>query len=408
MRFTQSQVFSKLRCLQSAFFANTVRLPIVVTLVLSLLEEEYSDCLTSFKLVDRRLIKLCCGFERNEHTGVGSCFVCEHETCDKQSWEYLLECEYSAGAITSCFRFKVCECRRCLFCWALLKLLLCDLKRNISWQSRMASLLLKSNVDYKFVQLIRVVVLILKRRWLFTVLDCKCAVRPLALLSWALVCESQIRRYKRSVVSDSRWLAVWIFKTCFQYSLNKSSIVRAGRLGLLISVNRFDFHSGFKFSTYARWWVRHRMLDVLMLSATAQASRTSVLKTCSVGIGQSVSNSISIVKADRYRMVSLDQAIGDSCDLHAVTAYDSAADNVKCYDGVVAVFKFLRRLALLPSREERVLRLRGHLLTDFKRSLVEIGCELGLCKERIRQIELTATARVRAFDEVVVRGLLCS
>ncbi len=144
------------------FFVNAVRLPIVATLMLAVLEEEYSDCLTSFKLVDRRLIKLCCDFEQNEHTG--DCSVCEDETCNKRGWDYLLECEYSAGAITSCFQFRVCECRRCLLCWALVKLLMRDLKEKISWQIQMASLLLKANVDCKFAQLIRVVILILKRK----------------------------------------------------------------------------------------------------------------------------------------------------------------------------------------------------------------------------------------------------
>ncbi len=148
------------------------------------------------------------------------------------------------------------------------------------------------------------------------------------------------------------------------------------------------------------------MLDMSMLSATAQTFRTSVLKIRSVGVGQNVSNTVSVVKAERYRMVSLDQAIGGNCDLHAVTAYDNTTVNDKCCDVIVRAFKFLRRLALLPSREERVLRLRGHLLTDFKRSLAKIGCELGLSKERIRQIELTATARVRTLGEVVTRKLL--
>ncbi|AUG33934.1 RNA polymerase sigma factor rpoD [Candidatus Hodgkinia cicadicola] len=405
MKFTQSQAFSKLQCLQSVFFVNAVRLPVVTALMLAILEEEYSDCLTGFKLVDRRLISLCCDFEQNEHTG--ECSVCEHETCNKRSWEYLLECEYSAGAITSCFQFRACECRRCSLCWALVKLLVCNLKDNFNWQIQAASLLLKANVDYKLAQLVRVVIIILKRKWLFTALDCRCALKPLALLRWALVCESEIRRCKRSVVSDSRWLAAWIFKTCFQYSLNKSSIVRAGKLGLLISVNRFDFHSGFKFSTYARWWVRHKMLDMSAPSATAQTFRTNVLKIRSVGIGQNISNTISIVKAERYKMVSLDQTIGGDCDLHAVTA-DNTTVNAKCCDGVARAFKFLRRLALLPSREERVLRLRGHSPTDFGRSLAKIGRELGLSKERIRQIELTASARVRTLDEVVARKLLCS
>ncbi|AHL31078.1 MAG: RNA polymerase sigma factor [Candidatus Hodgkinia cicadicola] len=407
LRFTQSQIFSKLRCLQSVFFVNAVRLPIVTALMLSLLEEEYGDCLTGFKLVDRRQIKLCSDFEQDEHIGTETCFVCEHETCDKRGWEYLLECGYSVSALASCFQFRACECRRCSLCWALVKLLMHNIKDNVDWQIQMTSLLLKANVDYKLAQLIRVVIITLKRKWLFNVLDCECAFRPLALLRWALVCESEIRRCKRSVVSDSKWLAAWVFKTCFQRSLNKSGIVGAGRLGLLISVNRFDFHSGFKFSTYARWWVMHRMLDMSMSSATAQNFGTDILKIRSVGIGQNVSNTISIVKANRYRTVSLDQTIGDNCDLHAVTAYDDSAADVKCCEDVARAFKSLKRLTLLSPREERVLRLRGHSLTDFKWSLAKIGFELGLSKERIRQIELLASARVRALNERAMLELLC-
>lgn len=108
------------------------------------------------------------------------------------------------------------------------------------------------------------------------------------------------------------------------------------------------------------------MLDMSMSSAEAQNLKTDVLKIRSVAIGQSVSSTISIVRANRYRMISLDQTIGDGCDLHAVTAYNGAAANANCYDGAARAFKFLKRLALLSAREERVLRLRGHLLTDFK------------------------------------------
>lgn len=148
------------------------------------------------------------------------------------------------------------------------------------------------------------------------------------------------------------------------------------------------------------------MLGMSMASAAAQNFRTSVLKIRSVGIGQNVSNTISVVKANRYRTISLDQTFGNGRDLHAVTAYNDSAANVGCCDGVAKAFKFLKRLTLLSPREERVLRLRGHLLTDSKWSLAKIGFELGLSKERTRQIELTASARVRTLDEAVVSKLL--
>ncbi len=146
------------------------------------------------------------------------------------------------------------------------------------------------------------------------------------------------------------------------------------------------------------------MFDTLL--ASAPTLKTNVLRVRSVGVGCNVSSTVSVVKADRYRMVSLDQPIGGGCDLHAVTAYSDAAVSVKCCDGVVRAFKFLKRLTLLAPKEERVLRLRARALANRKWSLAKIGSELGLTKERIRQVAVTASAEVRTLSEVVVRKLL--
>ncbi len=150
------------------------------------------------------------------------------------------------------------------------------------------------------------------------------------------------------------------------------------------------------------------MFDALPNSAPTLALKTSVLRVCSMGVGCSASSTVSLVKADRYRMVSLDQTIGGNCDLHAITAYTDAAASVKCGGGVARAFKFLKRLTLLTPREERVLRLRGRVLVNRKWSLAKIGGELRLTKERVRQIAAAASAEVRSLNEAVVRRLLLS
>ncbi len=150
------------------------------------------------------------------------------------------------------------------------------------------------------------------------------------------------------------------------------------------------------------------MLGTLLNSAPTLALKTSVLRVRSMGVGCNTSSAVSLIKADRYRMVSLDQTIGGSCDLHAITAYTDASASVKCGGGVARAFKFLKRLTLLTPKEERVLRLRGRVLVNRKWSLAKIGSELRLTKERVRQIVATASAEVRSLNEAAVRRLLRS
>ncbi|XXN13856.1 MAG: sigma-70 family RNA polymerase sigma factor [Candidatus Hodgkinia cicadicola] len=393
-KLTHFQIFAKLRRLQVAFYSKVVRLPIIKALLLNVLEEEHSDNLSGFSIMDRGLIRLCYDDESDLHNGGGDCDVCEYETCKKTNQTYQAESEYLANW----FLFSSCSCKRCLLRWMLAKLLICESKCIANWQTKVLTVLFKTNIDYKFVLLARVVVLILKRKWLFSTLDCVCIFKTLSLLEWVIACESRIRYYKRLIVNSSKWLAAWVVKTCFQYSLNKPELIRAGMLALLISVNRFDFCSGFKFSTYARWWVKHRMLKMCSSTAAVRAPKTSIVRIRNVGDNKTI---ISVTKTDRYRMVSLDKAIDDDCNLHAIVAYDNTSSNSKTYSDAVQSFEVLKRLVLLTPREERVLRRRS-LADNSDWNLAKIGRELSLCRERVRQIELSAAAKLRAFDDMCV------
>ncbi|XXM93377.1 MAG: sigma factor-like helix-turn-helix DNA-binding protein [Candidatus Hodgkinia cicadicola] len=368
-----------------------------------MLEESYSDCLSSFDIADHKLVKLCSNLGGNEHAGGSDCDVCKLETCNRRNWVYLLESEYLYTRFISYFWFRACECRQCLLYRLLISLTICKTRTGAGWQTRIINALFKINIDCKLIQIMCFVATTLRRKWLFAALDCKCALTAIAALNRAVACELEIKYYKRLIVSSSRWLTAWILKTCFQHSLNKPDIARAGKLGLLISVNRFDFYSGFKFSTYARWWVKHRMFKVSMLSVTIQMPKASVFRIRSASTDYSASHAVSVYKSDCFRLVSLDQTIGDDCDLHSVTAYSGAAGGIERYKGIVWAFKILKKLVLLAPKEERVLRLRGQLITGYGRSLTRIGNELGLSRERVRQIELRASAKVRALNDAVVQ-----
>ncbi|XXM90201.1 sigma factor-like helix-turn-helix DNA-binding protein [Candidatus Hodgkinia cicadicola] len=389
-----SQAFLKLQRLQPAFYVTAMRLSIVVTLVLSLLEEMRDGCLTRFEIVDRRSIVFCSS-EADVHFGNKSCDVCEYETCDDKSWDYSSENNHLANDCIKRFLSKACACNYCFVCRQLVNLLTGGTKSKpySSWQTRIKNVLLRARFDYKFAQLVRIIIVTIKRKWLFIVLGDSCVVKSLMLLTRALSIDSTAKAYKRLVVDSSNWLINWILKIYFRRLSSKANIVEAGKTGLLVSVNRFDFGSGYKFSTYAKWWVKQKMGIALTLALPVQQKRISVSKVRSANAELFGLNAISVVKVERLKLISFDRA-GENYDLHSVIASDNS-DVVDRRRGAVRIFSMLQRLVFLTPKEERILRLRGHASFNRSWSLAKIGREMGLSRERIRQIEASAGAKVR-------------
>ncbi|ATY93516.1 RNA polymerase sigma factor rpoD [Candidatus Hodgkinia cicadicola] len=403
---TRSLTLLRLQGLQTLLYIKTLGLPIVLTLLLSILEDEYYDTLSCFNVVDRRLVRSCLDFKENKHINVGGCDICRYETCNKKVQTYSLENEYLNKEHINSSLFKTCECERCLLNRLLFKLIMNKTARNskkfINWQSFILNTVSKSNINYKFVQLVNIIINLLKHRWLFITSNCKCVNRAVALLKQVVACESKIKSYKRIIIRTNKWLTLWILKTYFQHSSNKANMIEAGKLGLTISINRFDFNSGYKFSTYAKWWVKHKMYKVLVFQKKTQTLRMKILGMPNFKNKRIASGIINLAKIGTYRTLSFDRIIGENYNLHAIMACSSSTAEIEHKTNVIRAFTVLSKLVSLTPREERILRLRGHVLHRREWSLAKIGREIGLSRERVRQIETHCIFKMRSLSNDIM------
>lgn len=173
-------------------------------------------------------------------------------------------------------------------------------------------------------------------------------------------------------------------------------LVNEGNLGLLRAAERFDGRRGVRFVTYAVWWIRQAILGALASAAPpARPGRT--------GPGGARARSVREPDAGGWRehrggrVVSLDGGArrGDGTPLGERLADADAED-----PGRTLEMRSLREaleagMAFLPEREERVLRRYYGLDGGAPRSLERIGRELGVSRERIRQLKRRALARLR-------------
>ncbi|WGS83586.1 MAG: sigma factor-like helix-turn-helix DNA-binding protein [Candidatus Hodgkinia cicadicola] len=392
---THADVFEKVQRLQFVLYTSLIKLPTAALLLLSVLEELQTQFLCVSDVVDHRGVRRFSKSRLNKTflaaASRGGSFI-----CGKPFLVYETQHEYLVAAAFGLRWFKVCVCNTCVLLRLLLKLLVCKRKRGLKWCELAVNVLLKLDLDYKFVQLTQLVVAAAKKWWLLISLRLTQALVYTALIIQLLGIDGKIRRYKRMVVTTSGWIPVQFLSVCFQGPVSKAEAIRAGKLGLLIAINRFDFYSGFRFATYAKWWVKYKMLKAVSLSASG-IPKVGVVRIRSVKNKHGVVlKTVTFAKTDCYKTVSLDREIDGTSSLHAVVAYSEARST--CSDSAVCEFDVLKKLVVLSSREERILRLR-RVWSGHKLSLAIIGAQLGLTRERVRQIELVASKRLDLFND---------
>jgi RNA polymerase sigma factor (sigma-70 family) len=202
-------------------------------------------------------------------------------------------------------------------------------------------------------------------------------------------------------------------------------LVQEGNAGLMRGVDKFEWERGFKFSTYATWWIRQaiqrgladqsRTIRIPVHMVETMNRVTRVARELTVELGREPTNAeisdvlsddpktaitperVEEVRAYGRNTVSLEQPVGEENDTELGDLLEDA-DAVSPLDAVSETMlreQVERVLDSLDGREQRVIRLRFGLDDGRPRTLEEVGSEFGLTRERIRQIESLALRKLR-------------
>ncbi|MFQ5830220.1 MAG: sigma-70 family RNA polymerase sigma factor [Candidatus Methylomirabilia bacterium] len=228
--------------------------------------------------------------------------------------------------------------------------------------------------------------------------------------------ERQAREAKKALIEANFRLVVSVAKRYVNEEMPLLDLIQEGNIGLMKAVDRFDYRRGFKFSTYATWWIRQAItrgiadrarmirLPVHLLETLQRMQRASPTLAQKLGreptlaemaqhTGMTRDMAGRLLKL-RRRPLSLETPVGQGSELRDFLEDQTTGSPVDAVQSKEIAEEVERALSALSAKEAQIVRLRFGIGVGTAQTLKEVGIAFGVTRERVRQVEVMALKKL--------------